>query len=157
MRRGSRRTTIHVSSPQDLGAGLLFIAIGGAGVYFAQELAFGSARNMGPGYFPTLLSILIIAIGLIVAARGVTVAGPPIEKIRLRPILFLLAAMLLFGFLIKIAGLVITAVLLTILASYAQARVRIGQTIILAFVLAAFVTVVFVLALGQPMPVWWGN
>jgi hypothetical protein len=156
MRRPSH-ATIQVKSPQDLGAGLLFIAIGAGGLFFAQDLAYGSTRNMGPGYFPTLLSVLIVAIGVIIAARGVTVEGPPIEKIRLRPILFLLAAMLVFGFVIKFAGLIVTAAALAILASYAQPRVRLIETVVFAIALAAFVTVVFVFALGQPMPVWWGN
>ena len=155
--QGTSGRKIHIRNPQDLGAGLLFIAIGVGGIFFAQELAFGSTRNMGPGYFPTLLSVLIIAIGLIVTARGVTVEGPRIESIRLRPILFLLAAMLAFGFIIKYAGLILTAALLAILAAFAQPRVRLVETLVFALALAAFVTVVFVFALGQPMPVWWGN
>ena len=42
-----------VRSPQDLGAGVVFVLIGAAGIYFGQDLAFGSAARMGPGYFPT--------------------------------------------------------------------------------------------------------
>ncbi len=57
---------LRVKSPQDLGAGLVFLMIGGAGLYFGSDLTFGSSARMGPGYFPTLLSILIIAIGLAV-------------------------------------------------------------------------------------------
>ena len=34
---------IRVKSPQDLGAGLLFIFIGVVGVYFGKGLTFGSA------------------------------------------------------------------------------------------------------------------
>ena len=63
-----------VRSPQDLGAGVVFIVIGIAGILFGQDLAFGSAARMGPGYFPMLLSWLIIAIGLM---RRVQVAGRP--------------------------------------------------------------------------------
>ena len=63
---------VRVKSPQDLGAGAVFVLIGVAGLYFGRELAFGTAARMGPGYFPTLLSILILAIGIIVAIRGLT-------------------------------------------------------------------------------------
>ena len=55
---------LRVKSPQDIGAGLVFVLIGLAGLYFGSELAFGTSARMGPGYFPTLLSVLIIAIGL---------------------------------------------------------------------------------------------
>ena len=60
---------VRVRSPQDLGAGVVFVVIGVAGYYFGRDLAFGSAARMGPGYFPMLLSVLIIAIGLIVGFR----------------------------------------------------------------------------------------
>ena len=53
-----------------------------------SELAFGTAARMGPGYFPILLSILIIAIGVVVGVRGLTIEGPPIEPVQLRPICF---------------------------------------------------------------------
>ena len=55
---------------------------------------------MGPGYFPTLLSFLIMAIGAVVVFKGVTVEGSPIEPLQLRPIAFILASILVFGFLI---------------------------------------------------------
>jgi hypothetical protein len=71
-----------VKSPQDLGAGIVFVLIGAAGIVFGQDLAFGSAARMGPGYFPTLLSYLIIAIGLVLAVKSVTTDGPPIERIQ---------------------------------------------------------------------------
>ena len=59
------------------------------------DLTFGTAARMGPGYFPVLLSGLIIAIGLVLAVKGVTVDGPPIEPVQLRPISFIVAAILI--------------------------------------------------------------
>ena len=72
---------LRVKSAQDLGAGLVFMLIGLAGFCFGTDLAFGTAARMGPGYFPVLLSGLIIAIGLVLGLRGVTVEGPPIEPV----------------------------------------------------------------------------
>jgi hypothetical protein len=152
-----RTAAIRIKAPQDFGAGVLFIVIGLGGVIFAQDLSFGSSRNMGPGYFPTILSVLIFIIGVVVALRGVAIDGPPIEQIRLRPLVVLVAAMLLFGLLIKAAGLVVTGTVITILAAYAQTKVRIRETVIFALALTIFITAVFVYALGQPLPVWWGS
>ncbi len=148
---------VRVKSPQDLGAGLVFVAIGLAGLYFGQELAFGTSARMGPGYFPTLLSVLIIAIGLIVGFKGMTVAGPPIEPVQLRPITFIIAAIVIFGFLINSIGLALTAIALTILAAYARREVNLTETILLGVGLAAFTVVVFVYVLGQALPPWWGR
>ena len=148
---------LRVKSPQDLGAGLVFLAIGIAGLYFGRELAFGTSARMGPGYFPILLSGLIIVVGLVVGFKGLTVEGPPIEKVQLRPISFIVAAILIFGFLIESIGLALTAILLTIFAAYARPEVNLRETILLGVALAVFTVVVFVYVLGQALPAWWGR
>ena len=148
---------VRVKGPQDLGAGLVFLAIGIAGLYFGSELAVGTSARMGPGYFPVLLSGLIIVVGLVVGFQGLTVEGPPIEKVQLRPISFIIAAILIFGFLIESIGLALTAILLTIFAAYARPEVKLSETILLGVGLALFTVVVFVYVLGQALPAWWGR
>ena len=148
---------VRVKSPQDLGAGAVFVLIGVAGLYFGRELAFGTAARMGPGYFPILLSVLILAIGIIVAIRGLTTEGPPIEPVQLRPIAMIVAAILIFGVLIDVVGLALTALLLTVFAAYARREVKLTETILLGAGLAAFTVAVFVYLLGQPLPAWWGR
>ena len=54
-----------VKSPQDFGSAILFLLIGLAGLYFGKDLTYGTAGRMGPGYFPFVLSWLIIAIGVV--------------------------------------------------------------------------------------------
>jgi Tripartite tricarboxylate transporter TctB family len=148
---------VRVKSPQDLGAGLVFVLIGLAGLYFGRELAFGTAARMGPGYFPILLSMLILAIGIIVGIRGLATEGPPIERVQLRPIAMIIAAILVFGVLIDVIGLALTALLLTVLAAYARRDVKLTETILLGAGLALFTVAVFVYLLGQPLPAWWGR
>src|SRR5262245_39036604 len=97
-----------IKSQQDVGAGLLFMAIGFAGLYFGRDLVYGAATQMGPGYFPTWLSWIIIAIGTFIAARGLVFEGPAIERPRLRPILLICTSLLAFGFLLTTIGLALT-------------------------------------------------
>ena len=148
---------LRVKSPQDLGAGVVLLLIGIAGLYFGRDLAFGTSARMGPGYFPTLLSVLIIIIVFIVGFRGVMVEGPSIEPVQLRPISFILSAILIFGFLIDAIGLALTAVVLTILAAYARREANPVETLLLAVGLALFAVGVFVYGLSQPLPAWWGR
>jgi hypothetical protein len=148
---------LRVKSPQDLGAGLVFMLIGLAGLYFGSELAFGTAARMGPGYFPTVLSILILALGIVVGLRGLSVEGPPVEPVQLRPIAFVVAAILIFGVLIEFVGLALTAVLLTLFAAFARRDVKLSETLLLGAGLAIFAVTVFVYVLGQPLPAWWGR
>jgi hypothetical protein len=146
-----------VKSPQDFGAAILFLTIGIAGIYFGRELTFGTAAKMGPGYFPTMLSGVIVLIGAIVGLRSLTIEGPPIEPVRLRPVVFILVAVIAFGFLIEQIGLAITTSGLAIFAAYARNDVNLKEALILAAVLAAFAIGVFAYALGQPLPIWWGR
>ena len=148
---------LRVRSPQDLGAGLVFVFIGAAGVYFGQDLTFGTASRMGPGYFPILLSWLIILLGLVVGLRGLTIEGPPVEPIQVRPIVFVIAAILMFGYLLDAIGLALTTIALTLVAAYARRDASLKETLLLGGSLAVFAVVVFVYALSQPLPAWWGQ
>ena len=147
---------LRLKSPQDLGAGLVFILIGLAGLYFGQDLRFGSAARMGPGFFPYYISLAIVLIGAIVAARSFALHGPPIEAMKLRPILCVLAALLVFGFAMETLGLVFSAVALTVVATLAQRRPNWRDTLLLAAGMTAFCAIVFVWALKQPLTLF-GN
>jgi Tripartite tricarboxylate transporter TctB family len=146
-----------IKSPQDVGAAVVFMAIGLAGVYFGSDLSFGTAARMGPGYFPIILSWTIFAIGAVVGFKGLTIEGPRIEPVQLRPILIIIAAILAFGYVIEKLGLAITAALLTVLAGYARRDVNLWETLLLAAGLALFCVGLFVYALSQPFPAWWGR
>jgi hypothetical protein len=148
---------LRVRSPQDLGAGLVFVLIGVAGLVFGQDLAFGSAARMGPGFFPTLLSWLIIAIGLVLAIKSLATEGPAIEPLQLRPLLAILVAILGFGVLIDRVGLALSAAALTLVAACARRKVNLTETLLLAVGLALFTVLIFSYALKQPLPAWWGR
>jgi Tripartite tricarboxylate transporter TctB family len=146
-----------IRSPQDLGAAIAFVAIGLAGAYFGKDLSFGTAGRMGPGYFPIILSWIIVGVGLVVGLTALTVEGPNIEPIQLRPIAVIIVAILVFGFLIGTAGLAIAAVLLTVLSAFARRGANLGEAVLLGIGLAAFTVAVFVYGLSQPLPAWWGQ
>ncbi len=56
---------------KDLAAGAVFAAIGLAFMAGALTLDIGTAFKMGPGYFPLVLSGLLVLLGLIVMAKSV--------------------------------------------------------------------------------------
>jgi hypothetical protein len=148
---------VRVKSPQDLGAGAVFVAIGIAGILFGIDLPMGTAARMGPGYFPMLLSGLIILIGLITSARGLTVEGPALEDVHLRPLVFILGAIAIAGYLLNWTGLLVTTVIVTMLAALARRDAKIGEALLLGVGLGLFAIGVFVYALNQPLPAWWGR
>jgi hypothetical protein len=147
---------LRIKSPQDFGAGIVFILIGVAGLYFGKDLRFGGAARMGPGFFPFYLSWCIVGIGAIVAARSFALKGPPIEFVRIRPVLFVVASLLVFGFAMERLGFIFSGVALVVLAALAQPKPNIRDTALLAAGMTVFCIVVFAWALGQPLTVF-GN
>ncbi len=148
---------IRVRSFQDLGAGIVFILIGLAGIVFGRDLAVGTAMRMGPGYFPMLLCALLILIGLVLGARSLMVAGPAVEPFHFRPLLLILALISASGYLLEWIGLALTTVVVTVGSAYARRDVSLRETLLLGAALALFVVFVFVYGLRQPLPAWWGR
>ena len=134
---------------------MVFLLIGLAGLYLGRSLEIGRAAQMGPGYFPALLSGLIIITGLIIAGRAFVIEGLKIEPIRLRPLSVIVVAIALFGLLIDRAGLAISAAVVTILAAYARKHVNLAETLLLSCGLTIFVVGVFIYGLSQPLRTWW--
>jgi hypothetical protein len=62
-----RETRIDI---RELLAGAFTIALGAAAVWIAQDYPFGQLRRMGPGYFPTSLGWLLVALGAAIFAGG---------------------------------------------------------------------------------------
>lgn len=148
---------LRVKSPQDLGAGLLFVFIGCVGIYFGKDLTYGSSRAMGPGYFPIWLSTIIMGMGFICLVKCVLLNGPPIDKIPLRPILCVFAGVLAFGYLVETIKLEPALILMTIIATQGRKDTNQKQMLILALCMAFASVLIFVVLLGQAMPTWSGE
>jgi hypothetical protein len=146
---------IRVKSPQDFGSAILFCLIGLAGLYFGKELTYGTASRMGPGYFPFLLSWTIIGLGVVIGFMSLTIEGPPIEAPKFRPLFFVLLAVIIFGYMMTYVGLAITAVVMTVIAGIARQQFKPVESLVLGIALSAACIVIFVYALGQPLPAWW--
>jgi hypothetical protein len=139
---------------QDGLAGLMFIAFGVFGLWFGRGYGMGTAMRMGPGAVPLLLSAGMILFGALITLRGFTAGGEPVAALRLRPILAILAGLAAFTLLLETAGLPLAAFACVGIGAFAGGKVRIGETIILALVLSAATTAIFVVGLGMPLKFW---
>ena len=101
---------------------------------------------MGPGYFPRLLSGILMAFGLYVALRGLR-TGEKVEGIwGWRPLAIITVAFWVFGWAIDHIG-GITA--------FAGHEFNLLEVVILTIVLILFACGVFIYALGLPYPLFW--
>jgi Tripartite tricarboxylate transporter TctB family len=143
---------MRVRHARDLLAGCLFLVFGLAFLMLAQDYPLGSARRMGPAYFPIVLSLVLIAIGLVTVARAFLVAGPPIRDVAGKALAFVTASVVLFGLLVQGAGLAMATIVLVLVSAFASHHFRPLATILLALALAAFCVLAFVTGLGLPFP-----
>jgi hypothetical protein len=147
-----------IKGPQDMGAAIVFIVIGVAGLVFGQDLAFGTSAKMGPGYFPTILSALILLLGAGLLVHSFIVAGPRVDPVQFRPLFFIVLSILAFGFLLELLGLALSSVIMTLLAACAGRGMKFRENLALGIGLAVFAVLVFVYGLSQPLPIgWWAS
>lgn len=149
-----------IKGPKDFWTGVMYAGFGGVAFVISREYSFGSAGRMGPGYFPTVLSCLLMGFGLLALLRGLRRAGPAIGGFAWKPALLVLASTLAFGFLLQGAGLVVALLVLIFGSAAASVRFRLEwRATLLALGLIAFCAFVFVKGLGLPMPLlgsWFG-
>jgi hypothetical protein len=145
---------IRIRGFKDFFAGLMFVAFGGAAVWMAQAYPFGSAGRMGPAYFPTLVGALLTILGAIVSLRGLAVPGQKPGSFHYKPLILVLAGVVLFGFALERLGLMIAIFTLVVLSSLGGNEFRFRGVLFLAAVLAVGSFLVFIYGLGLQIPTW---
>jgi hypothetical protein len=139
--------------------------IGGAallafGLWFAlhaqSDYDPGSMSRMGPGFFPSVLGWLIVAFGALLLLPALFRSGElPVPAIR--PLVTIIAGGLAFAWTVEPLGLVPATFALVGIAAFAETRVLMLRTAILAVALAAMAVAVFSEGLGIPIPAFrWG-
>ncbi len=143
-----------IRHPKDFWTGIIFLFFGLAAVILGQDYQMGTAARMGPAYFPTILGSLLAVIGAIGVIRSLLRPGEAVGKFYIREIILVLSAVLLFGFLMRGAGLVPAVLVLVLLSAYASPKFTWKPSLLIAGGLALFSTLVFVKLLGLPMPIF---
>ena len=100
-------------------AGGLFVLFG---IFFgiqALMLDLGSAFRMGPGYFPLVLSAILILLGAVIFLSALRADSEPIGAFAVRGMVLILAAPVLFGLLLAPLGFVPALFVTAFTASFA--------------------------------------
>lgn len=144
---------LRIKSTKEFGSALLYGALGIAGFVIASDYGFGTAGRMGPGYFPRLISGLLIVVALISLLRSLQRDGDPIGPINWKALLLVTASVCLFGLLLSVAGLPVALTALLLVSALASEHFALSARSLAALVaLVVLCTLVFVKGLGVPMP-----
>ena len=149
-----------IRNEKDFWIGVIYVAFGSAAIIISRNYGMGTALKMGPSYFPTILGCLLIVIGVISLIRSFIKPGSPFGTFAFKGLLLITASIILFGFIVRGAGLVIALPVLVIISSCASIRFRWKYSLVLAAGLTIFCILVFLKALGVPLPIlgsWFGG
>jgi putative tricarboxylic transport membrane protein len=108
----------------------------------------------GPGTAPRLFAIMLFGLSLAVTIVGVTVAGPPIEKYKLRGPLWVLCAIVLFAMIIRPVGLIVASFLTWMISICGSTEMRWIESLIAAAAMTVFCVLLFVYLLNLPFQLW---
>jgi Tripartite tricarboxylate transporter TctB family len=145
---------MRIRAPKDFWSGVMFCGFAVVGILAARGYSLGSAGKMGPGYFPLLLGGVLAALGVILIARSIAIAGEPLARFHVLPLVVVAAAVCLFGVMVEPLGLVASLAVLTMLSAAAGRPFRPLEAAALTVALIAFSIGVFVYALGLPFNIW---
>lgn len=158
---------MRIGHAKDFWSGVLFAAIGLAFAFIAKGIRFGdtvllagyamgSPARMGPAFFPFWLGMILFFLGLAIAVMGFRHESRPgdteFPRFHWRPILFILGAVVMFGVILKAAGMLLAGFLLVMVAGLGDPDFQWKKTVVLAVALVIFCAVVFVGGLKLPIP-----
>jgi hypothetical protein len=139
----------------DLLFGIFLILVAGGALLATRNLGVGSAAEMGPGYMPRAISLILMGFGVFFTGMGIFRSkGRGIERVHLRPLLGIMIAVGVFALLAESAGLVIAALSTVVIAGFAGPEHRLIEGIVFSLVLTACAVFLFVRVLLLPIPVW---
>ncbi len=147
---------MRIKSKTDFWAGIMFLAFGGIFAGYGMRYTIGTAAKMGPGYFPMILSTIVILLGMVISLSSVSVRAT-VEKVEKFdwPVLFVvMGAVVLFALLLKSLGLIISQLILIAFSSYASPKFSWKSTLINAAVLILLCLLLFIWTLKLPFTLW---
>ena len=143
-----------IRNSRDFWSGVLFTLLGAGALAVGSKYTLGTAARMGPGYFPRILGILLIVLGVTIAVRALRVRGEAMPRLRLRPLVVVLGRVVLFGAIVRPLGVALSTVILIVAASAASPEVRPREALVAGLLLAALAVGVFVIGLQLQLPIW---
>lgn len=142
---------MHFLNNRDLIGGLLMAGVGLAFFVGSFNYPLGTLQRMGSGLFPMGLSALLCIFGLIVAAGAVR-SQVRLPKVAWRPLVAISASITGFIYVLGSFGLIPAVVFAAAVAALGDNTIRPRDLVILIVPFATFIYVVFIYALGLPIP-----
>lgn len=134
-----------------VGGSLLVLTGGAVSTVSATQYPLGTFQRMGPGMFPTILGVILVGLGVLLALQALRQEGET-PDIRVFSPLFVLGGVVLFALTIMPFGLIPAIVAIVVVSSLAELSVKPLSLALLCAALSTMAALVFVVGLGLPIP-----
>lgn len=147
---------MRIRNQRAFAAGFFFIVV--AIFYFVTSFNYvgGTAAQMGPGFFPRMLSVVLALVGLAIAVSAI-LPRARIERLESwdpKRLFWITGSVVLFAVLLPTFGLVVALAALIIVSSLASTEFGWLGTLVSTVVLSIFTVGIFVYGISIPIPVW---
>ncbi len=145
---------------RDYYAGGIMLLFGAAAVQEGVRLGVGSLTDMGPGYLPLALGMLLACLGVIIAFQRVVPSVDPFATqaasagVVWRGRLCIILSVIAFIFVSQYAGLIAATLVSVTIAAVGDRTARVKESICLAIGTSAFGAVLFHYVLQIPIPLF---
>ena len=143
---------LDIRSNKDFWAGMMFLGIGAGSMFVARTYPFGSTLRMGPGYFPIVLSGILIAFGLFVMIRGLRKFEAIQGNWSIRALIVLPLSIVVFGVLMDVAGFIPALIALVFISAASGREFKFKEVLLLTIFLGVLSVAMFIWGLGLPYP-----
>jgi hypothetical protein len=141
---------------KDFWSGVMLILIGAAAMGVARQYRFGSALEMGPGFFPIVLGGILVAFGICIIGAGLRSSEKLQPHISLRALALPPLALVLFGFSLERTGFIPALVVLIFVSAASGKAFRFREVLLLTLTLVVGAVALFIWGLGLPYPLFKG-
>lgn len=144
---------LKIKNGRDFVGGVTMICTGLLFIWFGRDLQVGNSFQMGPGYFPTMLSLLLMALGTLIIMQSlmVEVDDDEPEAWNWKAYFLVILAPIGFGLLLAGLGLAPTMFLLIVGVATASRYANWRHAILLGLFLAACSVLLFTKLLSLPV------
>jgi hypothetical protein len=146
---------MRIADGKQFWAGLIFLAVGAAALW-THPSPIGSLAAMGPGYFPVVLGIGLVAIGAAAMALGVRTSVPnPVGRLPLLPMCAVLGGVVAVAALIAKTGLAISLLILMTTSCYQRLRSHPLEVAAIYAALLLLIWFIFIDLIQLPIDLLW--
>ena len=145
------------SSKRDLAAGSLLIVVGAGILAESTRYAFGTVGRMGPGYYPSIVGVVMAAVGALIILNRNKAGGDEHDgavPADWRGIACIIAGILSFIVLAAYAGFAAATFACVFIAALGDRTATVKGAAALAAGATVFGMLLFSYALQMPLPLW---